>query len=140
MENSGVAVFGQVLFVIAALAAAAPFILSIMARSAISIAVSIVLLVGAGLTFAGPTVIHQILSAELYLAALVSASIIYVGFNIERGLKEVVSAVARSNMTSASQGSRPGPAHPPPRPARPVDTPADSDWGKIKTEVPSRRR
>jgi hypothetical protein len=138
MGTPGAAVFGQLLFVIAALAAAAPFILSIMARSAISIAVSIVLLVAAGLTFFGPTVIHQILSAVLYLAALVSASIIYVGFNIECGLKDVASAVARVNASVKAPIASPAP--PPPPPARAVDTPADSDWAKIKSEVPSRRR
>lgn len=90
--------------VVIAFAAFAPLLLSVMARSAISIAVSVVLLFAAGWALTGPTVIHQILSAVLYLAALVSASVLYAGKGIEWHLQKLASGIAKTGSAPLPPG------------------------------------
>lgn len=133
MTGGGGAIFGQFVVVLAFLAAGAPLILSLMARSAISIAASVVLLAGAGFLVAGPSVMHQILSALLYLAALTSASVIYVGYNVDHRLKEIAEALAKSR-PAPEQPRTVGVSSPSPAPV----PPPDSDWAQIKAEVPRR--
>lgn len=66
----------------------APLAFSIAARSTLSAVVSIALLGTAGLTIlTGKTVIHEVLAAVIYMAALLSASTIYGAARIETALR-----------------------------------------------------
>lgn len=137
MENGGATLVGNFAAVIVFLAALAPFILSLMARSAISIAVSLTLLMLSGVFVLGPTLAHQAFAALAYVAALISASIIYIGYNIEQSIKNLSHIVGRTSSLRISED--------PPERSRvnlPSASPAaspDSDWAKIKSEVPAAR-
>ena len=79
---------GMVLAIASLVAFIAPLVLSITSRSIISSCVSLALLAATAATMvAGKSVIHEILAAVFYLAAIGSASTIYAGSRIERAIK-----------------------------------------------------
>lgn len=79
---------GIALLVAGLVALLAPFMFAIAARDMIATLTATALLVAAiGVMVTGKTVIHEVLAAVLYLAALLSSATIYAGSRIEKALQ-----------------------------------------------------
>lgn len=80
---------GAGLLLAVAVAAIAPIAYGILARNIGAILTSIALIFGAaGLLVTGKTVVHEVLAAVLYLAALLSAATLYGAARVQEAIKE----------------------------------------------------